>query len=63
MSKHNIIRVKNKILSFVKDPLLLVFIGIATIMWYLNHLNATYMNDVNIPVTVRGVEGVNNEYE
>ncbi len=60
MSKHNIIRVKNKILSFVKDPLLLVFIGIATIMWYLNHLNATYMNDVNIPVTVRGVEGVNN---
>lgn len=47
-----------KFISLFKDPLLLVFIVIAAVMWYLNHLNATFMNDVTVPIRVRGMSGV-----
>jgi len=47
-----------KFISLFKDPLLLVFIIIAAVMWYLNHLNATFMNDVTVPIRVRGMSGV-----
>lgn len=47
-----------KFISFFKDPLLVVFIVIAAVMWYLNHLNATFMSDVTVPIKVRGMSGV-----
>lgn len=47
-----------KFIAFFKDPLLLVFIVIAAVMWYLNHLNATFTSDVTVPIKVRGMSGV-----
>ena len=47
-----------KFFSLLKDPALLMFISIAAVMWYLNHLNAIYMNDINVPIKVRGMAGV-----
>ncbi len=51
------VRVK-KFFSLLKDPALWMFISIAAVMWYLNHLNAIYMNDINVPIKVRGMAGV-----
>ena len=47
-----------KFISLFKDPLLLLFIAIAAVMWYLNHLNTTFMSDVTVPIKVRGMSGV-----
>lgn len=40
----------------VKEPLFLLFVGVALAVWYLNRLNGTYQQDILLPIYIEGIE-------
>ncbi|MEG1635255.1 MAG: hypothetical protein RR388_06480 [Rikenellaceae bacterium] len=44
------------IIKRVKEPLFILFVGIAIVVWYLNRLNGTYQQDLLLPIYIEGIE-------